>query len=264
VTNVSANASQIVNRVGDTATTLTGKVLDTTKIISKEGLEALQTATTSSLQFTGNSLKALFGTFNNVAERQNFLALQINMVDKQTHPLIMLESLRRARVALFTKSIREFNNLFKNMVKDEENILKGVLDIFKLRECKTGIVYGYNCDKAITAQIDKFKKELIILKRYNSINDKTLNELIKKGNVASMIGKNKTQEQYLDEIDLNLNNLLDKASKIFNDTLDKFTKLSNSLENQEPSESSPSGGRKRKTVKRKKRYTRRKQSRNKR
>ena len=260
VSTVSKNTSRTISSVTDTTKIITGDVLDTSKKLAKDGLENLQKVTTSSLQLTGNSLQALFGTMNNVVERQNGHAKSISDAAKITNKQEVYNLLRKNAIDTFIKNINDFITNFKMMVTNQQKMVNGIINIFQLNNCEKGKIFGFYCSKDMNERIEKFKTGVQSFNLNSSGNVLNLKGLIIQGRSNTIISTNVLPDKYSEQINLKLSNLCNVASKIFTDTLNEFTELSNSLKNEKPPDSS-SGGRKRKTEKRKKRYARRKQSR---
>ena len=230
---IATNGLDVVAEASTTTSVVAKQSLSTTKDIATTGLQQLGGVTTTSLKLTGNSLVALFGSANNVAARQVHKVEAINKADSIRATQLVYSTLQANILNDFDAKMIEFIKNFKDMVSNQQKLLKSILSIYKLKMCDPGYLRA-RCSQKISTKTAQFQKELNSL-HTESLSKITILETIKTEakNKFSSIARTSTPEAYAETLENTLVPLCSNASKIFTSTMEKFETLATSLDKAE-------------------------------
>ena len=232
---ISKNGLNVAAEASTTTADVAKQSLSTTKDIATTGLQKLGDVTTTSLKLTGNSLVAVFGSANNVAARQVHKVEAINKADsiRATQLVYVYSTLGANILNDFDAKMIEFIKNFKDMVSNQQKLLKSILSIYKLKMCDPGYLRA-RCSQKISTKTAQFQKELNSL-HTESLSKITILETIKTEakNKFSSIARTSTPEAYAETLENTLVPLCSKASNIFTSTMEKFETLATSLDKAE-------------------------------
>jgi len=261
--NIVKNGLDITNAATDATADITSQGLQTTKTIAKTGLQKLGDITTTSINLTGNSLVALIGMVNNIVARRADEVTARREVDGQLARELPYIQIRKIALENFHKDMNAFKLNFTAMVGNQQKLLKSILNIYKLKHCKQGFVWGYTCSDYDNEKADEFQKELSLLIGQSETSISECNRLVQSANSNTFtIDNTVILEEYAKKIKEELIKLCQEASNIFTDILTRFKELASSIEKEE--ETTVGGKRRKKTKKTKKKTKKRKNSRTKR
>ena len=239
--------ADVTKRVLEVGANITDDGLQSANKVTKATLTTLGDVTQQSILLTGNSLSAMLGSVNNMVSRRQEKITAKNESDKIKKGTLVYDEIKRETLIYFKAKMDDFTNNFKTMVNNQINLLNSSLSIYKLGQCTSGRVYGYNCSKDINNQFLKFKTDIKIIKSRSENNIKSLETIIAqyRTNISAIPTENPSDyAKILDELMLNS---FTSVIEIFKTTLQEFQQLSDSINNQ-----SASGGRKKRKTQLKK------------
>lgn len=176
---------------------------------------------------------AVFGTANNVAARQVHKVEAINKADRIRATQLVYSTLRANILNDFDAKMIEFIKNFRDMVSNQQKLLKSILSIYKLKMCDPGYLRA-RCSPEISKKTAQFQKELEILIKKSNANIYELKTISKQANSNIFaIATGPTPEAYAETLENTLVPLCSKASNIFTSTIKKFETLATSLDKAE-------------------------------
>jgi len=232
---VAKNGLEVVNVASNTSSAVASQGLETTKEVATSGLYQLGELTKHSVELAGNSLVAFISTAGNAAKRKIAKTKASSEADTTREPELVYTELKDKELKDFTKKIDEFTREYKSMISNQEKLLKSLLNIYKLKKCKKGTLYGYTCSKDIMDKTKVFEDQLKSLHEKSASQIKKLETIKQKARseILKINSSGITPQEYQAQLAQQSFKCSLEASNIFNSTLERFEKFATELEKAE-------------------------------
>jgi hypothetical protein len=218
----SKNAASIVNKGGT----------EGTKVIN-EALQQSGELAVRALSTTGTSLQVLIGSANNVSlEKLQRVNATRDVLALMT-PAQRITALKNEIVKLFNDRLNDFIRNLKHYSSTQTLLIREQIELYKLMNCKTGIVWGHNCSKQDEKVIQELKNNLNIVERKIATGIRQLEGI--KSRTDSLLlpiySDNNTEANFQEKAHVAISPLYTEAGALFLRCTNDYNQLSKMLEN---------------------------------